>query len=98
MNLPDFFDDAWLSDNRDTAFVQHLRNAASQLEMQIEFGGPDVEYSFDLTEDDHWGTVRSQFRAAKAEAGKLEGADKESAEAALQQFRDHYKEYVEYLE
>jgi len=101
VHLSEFFNQGWLAENHEADFVKRFRNAASQLELQLEFGGlpgSGKKDALGTTDDEKWETIKFQFQQAKEEAEKLEGTDKEAAEEALEKFREHYKEYMVYLE
>jgi len=97
-----FFDNKeWLQKNEETPFVKRFRNAAGQLQMQIDFGGipgSGNTYAFGVTDEGLWETIRHQFTEAINENLKLTGDDRKEADEAIKKFRVFFKDSMKFLE
>jgi len=100
-NLPSWFNESWLGENKENIFVKRLRNTVSAIEMDKNIGGPNKK-PMQATRECLMGDVAAdatkfQYAEALKELEKLTGDDKIAATEAVERVKAEYADYMNFL-
>lgn len=96
-HTPEFLKTPWCQERKKTEFVMRMRNAAIQTDMQRDMRDDDP-MPFGMDGADIWDTTKFQFQEGVKAISQLPEEDKAVAQAIVSEFRNHFSDFMKWME